>query len=63
MKIIGVDNFNTELVSDILVCENVNVFFGELIVKLLNKHTPENSATFYKLVEDDYKLFKFNPNE
>ena len=61
MKIISVDNFDRELYSDQLVCENISKYHGIKFLKLLNDETSESSQWFYKLVEDDYKLFVFKP--
>lgn len=58
MKIIAVDNYDRESVSDILVCGNVHKYYGEDIVKILNEK-PWN--TFFKLVSDEEKLYKFEP--
>ena len=58
MKIISVDNFNRDEVSDKLIAENVNNYYGNEIVKFLNKED-ENSEDFYKLVENDHKLYKY----
>lgn len=74
MKIIGVDNYNRENISDILVAENViNEYLGNRIVEFLNygrtltKMERESfletsdliSDTYYNLVPDDYKLYEF----
>ena len=61
MKIICVDNFQRDTKNDSLVAENINVHYGEYIVRLLNEHEGEHSPNFYKLVEDDYKLYKWEP--
>lgn len=62
MKIIVVDNFGRENVSDKLVCTNVSQFHGEIMVKGLNDRLSGNSSVvFYKLVPNDYKLYKFEP--
>lgn len=61
MKIIGVSNFDDETVSDRVIAENVPQAYGEQIVRLLNDDMEEFDATFFKLVEDDYKLYKFEP--
>lgn len=62
MKIIKVDNFDRENVSDTLVAENVNDFFGKLFVDLLNdKFSGGTSPDYFKLAPDDYKLYKFEP--
>lgn len=60
MKIIKVDNFDRERVSDFLVAENVNMFWGEHIVKLLNV-TCQNSPDFFKLVENNHVLHVWEP--
>ena len=57
MKIIGVDNYARDEVSDVLVCENINESYGTEIVDFLNRH--ENNPRFYKLEDDDYKLYIF----
>ena len=59
MKIIAIDNFNRENVDDMLVAENVNRYYGKLIVDLLNQKFSVNYDWFYKLVDDDYKLYEF----
>lgn len=62
MKIIAVDNYDRENVSDILVAENVSVHFGESITKYLNaRFSGDYATTFFKLVYDDYKLYEFKP--
>lgn len=61
MKIICKDNFDRETVDDHLVAENVSEYYGNRIVKMLNDKEGENSENYYKLVEDGYKLYKFEP--
>lgn len=63
MKIIVVDNYNREHVSDILVAGTVSKYFAELIVNKLNASEGEHSDTYYKAVPDDYVLYVFDPNE
>lgn len=58
MKIIAIDNFDRDWVSDILVCENVNEYYGKKIVDYLNKEVGD-SQNFYILKEDDYKLYVY----
>ena len=59
MKIICVDNFNRENMADELVCENVNEYYREHIVDFLNKKFGgDDSFNYYRLVEDDYKLWR-----
>jgi hypothetical protein len=61
MKIIQVDNLQRDIVDDVLVCENINESYGETIVNVLNhKYSGEHSPVFYRLVEDDYKLYKYD---
>jgi len=61
MKVICVDNYDREIYDDVLVCDNVNNYYGKQIVKSLNDKAGEDSSNYYRLVEDDYKLFKFEP--
>jgi hypothetical protein len=62
MKIINVDNFDRDSVSDKLVCENVSEYYGEIIVDFLNDRlSSEHSTDFYKLVDDDHKLYVWEP--
>lgn len=62
MKIIAVDNFDREIYSDQLICENICKAYGIKFLQLLNKEVTDNSQWHYKLVEDDYKLFIYDPN-
>jgi hypothetical protein len=62
MKIICIDNFDRETVSDVLVAENLNQFYGKLILDfLINNHTSSSGSNYYILVEDNYKLHTFEP--
>lgn len=61
MKIIGKSNFDDASVNDILVCDNVNEFFGNKIIDFLNASNVQDSIYYYKLVSDDYKLYCFEP--
>jgi len=62
VKIICVDNFNREHISDLLVAENVSIFYGEKIVEFLNKTFSGDSAVdYFRLVKDDTKIYKFRP--
>ena len=59
MKIIQVDNFDRESISDILVAENVHKEYIKTIVRTLNtKYSGDYAENYYKAVEDDYKLFE-----
>jgi len=62
MKIIIVDNFNNESVSDKLVAENVPDIWAKRIVELLNDKYSGGFSSFYaKVVADDYELYEFTP--
>ena len=61
MKIVCVDNYGRETRNDYLIAENVNKTYGERIVKFLNKEEGEETPNFFKLVEDTYVLYKFEP--
>lgn len=62
MKIICVDNFNRESRSDNLVAENVNAYYAKFIVEILNERfSGRDCSDFYRVVENDYKLYTFEP--
>lgn len=63
MKIIAKDNFNREYIPDFLVAENCGSFYAPIIAKLLNEYLGKNPNHhhFYITVENDYKLYKFEP--
>jgi len=60
-KIIGKSNFDLDNVSDILIADNLNKYYGEKIVKYLQDNTRDNDTYFPRLVEQDYKLYKWEP--
>ena len=62
MKIVQVDNFDRDTVSDILMAEKVSKNNAEMIVKALNeKYSGGNSPLFFTAKSDDYKLYKWEP--
>jgi len=62
MKIICTDNFDRESVSDRLVCSNVSEYYGRFIVDSLNdKFSGNESFNFYRLVDNDYELYRWEP--
>ena len=62
MKIIKVDNFDRESVSDTLIATNISNYYAKLIAALLNeKLSGTHFSDFYRVVEDDYKLYEFTP--
>jgi len=58
LKIIAVDNFDREYVADTLIAENVNEYMGKRIVDALNEKEHESSQDFFRLVPDDYVLWR-----
>ena len=63
MKIIGADNFDRDNVDDFLVCENLTEQRATFIVRALNivYCKSDHSPTYYKAVDDNYKLKEFVP--
>lgn len=62
MKIICVDNFNRETVSDRLVADNIkNSTEANLMIEALKGTCSVQGSHWYKLVQDDYKLYVFEP--
>ncbi len=62
MKIIKIDNFNREFISDVLVATNISDYYADVIVEMLNKILGGiHSSAFYRAVEDDHKLYEFAP--
>lgn len=62
LKIIQIDNFNRDNVSDSLVAENVPKFYARDIAEFLNeKYSGDTSSYFYEIRPDDYKLYTFEP--
>lgn len=58
MKIIGISNFANDSISDILICKNIRDGYSKVIVNLLNSEF-QDQIYFFKVVEDSYKLYKF----
>jgi hypothetical protein len=58
MKIIVVDNYGRESVADRLVAENVSEYWGKRIVNMLNDKEHDDSQDYFKLVDDDYTLWR-----
>lgn len=62
MKIIAVDNFDRENKSDQLIAEGLTPTMATFICKALQeKYGGESASSFFKVVEDGHKLFKFEP--
>ncbi len=58
MKIVKVDNFARESIADKLIAENVNEYWGKVILDNLNLGLTQNDADYFRLVEDDYVLWR-----
>lgn len=59
MKIVAIDNFGRETIPDLIIAENVNETFLDIIINLLNdKFSGETSNIFFIKKEDDYVLSK-----
>lgn len=58
MKIIKVDNFGRESVADQLIAENVNEYWGNDIVDMLNSKQHEESSNYFRCVDDNYVLWR-----
>lgn len=64
MKIIKVDNFDGEGPNsdDKIVAENVHEYYGPLILEwLIKTFSDDYSRDYFRIVEDNYKLKKFEP--
>lgn len=60
MKIVQVDNYDRDNVNDVLICENVDEYHGNIMVNALNNRLSGDwSDAYFVLKEDDYKLYKF----
>ena len=53
-KIIQTDNFAREYIPEKLVCENIDNYYGQIVIDFLNGKF-DNSDLFFKLEQDDYK--------
>jgi hypothetical protein len=63
MKIVAVDNFNRDEVSDVLIAENVHEAYAEKICEFLNSEfcNSRYSPRFFKVKPDTYKLYIWEP--
>lgn len=61
MKVIGTSNFDDELVSEFFVCSTPNKAMAQEIAEALNLFNGGEHKYFYKSVEDDHKLYKYEP--
>ena len=62
MKIVKIDNFDRDFISDELIAENVLKYYADEIVKMLNSQcSGSNSPDYFEVKPDDYKLYTFEP--
>lgn len=62
MKIIKVDNFDRDNISDQLIADNVVDFYGQhMVEELNNQFSDDHAQIFFRLVDDDYELYEFKP--
>jgi len=62
MKIIVVDNFDRDTVSDKLIAKDVSAYWSKRIVELLNAKCRNSSSNFFRVVSDDCKLYAGDEN-
>lgn len=62
-KIVEVDNFGNESVDDVLICESIpDITIARFIADKLNEKLSGYSASkYYRVVEQEYELYKFQP--
>jgi len=64
MKIIAIDNFSREHVSDLLVAENIqNTEFAQTMCEALNKKfcNHDHAPRFFEVKPDAHVLYVFEP--
>jgi hypothetical protein len=62
MKIICIDNLARESVSDRLVADNITSSHeADIIIKALLATCTNEGSHWYKIVDDNYKLWEFLP--
>ena len=60
MKIVRVDNYARETVSDSLIAEGItNQNYAKAMLKACFEMTANDDTYYYRIVEDDYKLYTF----
>lgn len=61
MKIIYSDNIPTDISSETLWMENVSSDWGQRVCDKLNERLGDYQGPFYRVVNDDHKLYKWEP--
>lgn len=59
MKVIAIDNYDREYISDRLIKENITEEEGKRIADFHNEFCGD--GWYHKVVNDDYKLYTFEP--
>lgn len=60
-KVIAVDNYGRDTVSDELVADCPNRLTAIDMARRLNDESGLNASKFYRVVADDYELYKWEP--
>lgn len=60
-KVIRCDNYDREMYSELLVAENLSEVEAQKIADAMNDDPNRADAHFYKVRDDSYKLFEFEP--
>ena len=64
MKIIAKSNFDDESFSEYTICEKLSDHWADIIWSYISdKYTTASSEEYFKIVPDDYELYKFDPNK
>jgi len=59
MKIIAIDNYDRGNMNEVLVADKVSKIHGDVMTQALNKtFGGPDELLYYKLVEENYKLFE-----
>ena len=61
MKIITKSNYDDERLSEYVVAEGLNQYYGKLIYDFLLNSTDKRDSSIFELVEDNYILYEFEP--
>lgn len=61
MKVICIDNFNRDYISDSLVRENLTDEEADKLVKEHNDQMSAHCQDYFKKVSDDHKSYIFEP--
>lgn len=58
MKIIIVDNYDRDYIADTVIAEKVHSTYAQKICDFLNNESDSHSQEFFKVVTDNYELYK-----